>query len=114
MGRIVRNQWGETWSDRAAPVPGFPPKPWEDRFWPRVNKTDTCWLWTGGTAGKYGTFRMPGGIKVYVHRFICEQVVGPIPEGLEIDHTCRVHLCVRPDHLEAVTHKENMRRWIYA
>ncbi len=45
-----------------------------------------------------------------VHRVTYETFVGPIPEGLEIDHLCRNRLCCNPVHLEAVTRKENVRR----
>lgn len=48
--------------------------------------------------------------KVYAHRWIYEQIVGPIPEGLEIDHLCRHGLCVDVAHLEPVTPDENKRR----
>ena len=44
------------------------------------------------------------------HRVAYEQAKGPIPKGLEIDHLCRNRACVQPEHLEAVTHQENMRR----
>lgn len=44
------------------------------------------------------------------HRVVYESLVGPIPAGLELDHTCRVRRCVNPDHLEPVTHAENQRR----
>ena len=44
------------------------------------------------------------------HRLSYELFVGPIPEGLELDHLCRVKGCYNPDHLEAVTHQENTRR----
>lgn len=82
----------------------------EDRFWKRVNKTDTCWLWTGGQIGKgYGVFRLNGGGKL-AHRVAYQFVKGEIPEGLEIDHLCKVRHCVNPSHLEAVTRLENMLR----
>jgi hypothetical protein len=84
------------------------------RFMSRVDKTDRCWLWTGAATGsvrKYGVFGPGGGaVNVYAHRWIYEHAVGPIPEGLEIDHLCRVYLCVNPAHLEPVTHGENRRR----
>lgn len=71
---------------------------------------DGCWIWTGPTAGKgYGQTTTKG-TRVYVHRLSYMAHVGPIPEGLEIDHLCRTPLCVRPDHLEPVTHAENVRR----
>ena len=87
-----------------------------ERFWRHVNKTETCWLWTGttgGTESTYGYFRSTTrqqDSKVLAHRWIYEQLVGPIPDGLELDHLCRVPLCVNPCHLEPVTHRENMRR----
>jgi hypothetical protein len=57
----------------------------------------------------YGAF-MVGGRNVRVHRWAYETLVGPIPDGLVIDHLCRVRNCVNPDHLEPVTHRENIRR----
>lgn len=83
-----------------------------ERFWSKVDKTDSCWLWTGATAGAgYGQLWV-GGRRVYVHRFAYEQFVGPIPEGFQIDHLCRIHNCVNPAHLEAVTQRENVLRGV--
>lgn len=89
------------------------------RFWTKVQKTETCWLWTGGrsTTG-YGHLylRTVNGrnVTVKAHRFAYELLVGPIPEGLELDHVrargCRHRHCVRPDHLEIVTPHENTLR----
>lgn len=87
----------------------------QERFSDKVRKTDTCWVWTGAGAGRYyGQIRLggKGTPMVYVHRLAYEFVNGPIPEGHEIDHLCRVGRCVRPDHLEAVTPEENNRRRI--
>jgi len=47
---------------------------------------------------------------VRAHRFAYELLVGPIPEGMDLDHVCGVRLCVWPEHLEPVTHAENLRR----
>lgn len=87
---------------------GYPEDPIQ-RFDARVVRTESCWLWTGASNGKYGQFRVYGDL-VYVHRFAYERWVGPIPTGLTIDHLCRAKLCVNPSHLEAVTVVENSRR----
>ena len=80
------------------------------RFWTKVEKTDSCWLWRGALDRKgYGHFTIGHQTKS-AHRYAYELLVGPIPEGLHIDHLCRVHNCVNPEHLEPVTTKENTRR----
>jgi hypothetical protein len=86
----------------------------DQRFWSRVQKTPCCWLWTGRTRnGRYGDYQAKGR-KVLAHRYAYEQLVGPVPDGLELDHVkargCTSTLCVNPAHLEPVTHLENMRR----
>jgi len=82
-----------------------------ERFWTYVNKTPTCWLWTGATLNGYGRFgRGPGQTTGVAHRMAYEQLVGPIPAGLHLDHLCRVHACVNPAHLEPVTCRENLLR----
>jgi hypothetical protein len=80
------------------------------RFWPKVDKTDGCWLWTAATNEfGYGIFRIDGR-NVRAHRWAYEDLVGPIPKGLVLDHLCRTPACVRPDHLEPVTQKVNSER----
>ena len=80
------------------------------RFLAKVDKTDECWLWTGyKQPNGYGTFRLGGKMR-YAHRVSYEHYVGPIPEGAETDHLCKVRHCVNPDHLDPVTHKVNMHR----
>lgn len=79
----------------------------------RLNPETDCWEWRAAIADPTGTSY--GGITVdgkryQAHRLAYETWVGPIPEGLEIDHLCRVRACINPDHLEVVTHAENMRR----
>ena len=84
----------------------------EQRFWAKVKKTDTCWIWQAHCM-PYGTFReggVGGGRKVLAHRWAYETLVGPIPSGLEIDHLCRNPPCVNPAHLETVTRSVNVRR----
>ncbi len=75
---------------------------------------DGCWLWTGaiGSVG-YGNFTNQGKTNG-AHRWMYEQLVGPIPRGLFLDHLCRNPLCVRADHLEPVTPGTNSRRSITA
>lgn len=82
----------------------------EDRFWSFVTKTDTCWLWTSYINSRGYGYVPKNGTSRAAHRIAYELVIGPIPKGLEIDHLCRVRRCVRPDHLEAVTTKENILR----
>lgn len=81
----------------------------EKRFWSKVIKTDTCWLWGPGPKDShgYGQFSI-GRKKVYPHRFSFELLVAPIAPGLEIDHICRNKICVNPDHLRATTREINL------
>ena len=96
---------------RAGTLPRRTPE--AERFWSKVNKTDTCWLWIGAIDhGGYGTFGASAGHSRRAHRWAYEAANGPIPEGLHIDHLCRVRNCVNPDHLEVVTLAENTRRGI--
>ena len=81
-----------------------------ERFWAKVDKTATCWLWVAGKDSKgYGTFWI-GDATRGAHRVSYELTHGTIPAGLELDHLCRVRNCVNPDHLEPVTHIVNTRR----
>lgn len=69
-----------------------------------------CWRWIGAhRRGGYGQIQVQGVTKS-VHRIAYELWKSPIPEGLEIDHLCRVRDCINPDHLELVDHRENLRR----
>ncbi len=83
-----------------------------DRFWIKVERTDSCWLWTANKSPDgYGRFAYLADFGTSLpHRIARMALVGPIPEGHELDHLCGVRHCVNPDHLEPVTHQENVRR----
>lgn len=100
-----------------------PKMPVEERFWSKVNKTETCWMWTDvpGSHG-YGQFHFEGSPKL-AHRISYQWSNGPIPDLMQIDHAChnedhscpggkrcKHRICVRPSHLEPVTPRENSRR----
>ena len=81
-----------------------------ERFFDLVTITDKCWSWKGGKhSGGYGVFRC-GGRTIGAHRFSYKLAFGAIPKGMEIDHLCKNTSCVRPSHLEAVTHSINVVR----
>lgn len=87
----------------------------QERFWAKVEPTGFCWHWVSTISTKgYGRAQMTpiNGPRIGrgARRIAYELLVGPIPEGLEIDHLCRIRHCVNPDHLEPVTHAENIRR----
>ena len=70
-----------------------------------------CWLWTAALKNGYGRITMMNPKrKTAAHRVSYEAFVGPIPEGLTLDHLCRVRCCVNPAHLEPVTMRENIMR----
>jgi hypothetical protein len=88
--------------------PAFSKVPLEDRFLARVEKTDTCWLWTGGQVeGGYGCVSVNGKTQ-RSHRVAYELWVAPLASHSVVHHTCSVRLCVNPAHLQAVTAQENV------
>ncbi len=83
-----------------------------ERFWEKIEPVpfSGCWIWVASLDGKgYGKINI-GGVITAAHRFSYTHYIGIIPDGLELDHKCRVRSCVNPDHLEPVTHLENVRR----
>ncbi len=88
-----------------------------ERFWSKVDfhdDADGCWMWIGARQisgyGQIGSGSRVGRPMLVAHRVAYELLVGPISEGLEIDHLCRNKPCVNPAHLEPVTHEENIQR----
>jgi hypothetical protein len=91
-----------------------------ERFWSKVDKAGPvpaaapdlgpCWIWTSAISDSgYGVFGVNGRNRL-VHRYSYEQIVGTIPEGLQLDHLCRVRICLHPEHLEPVSARVNTLR----
>lgn len=92
-----------------------------ERFWSKVNKDGPipsfrpdlgpCWIWLASYYQEgYGQFFRRHGQPTHAHIVAYELVIGPAPDGLDLDHLCRVRACVNPYHLEPVTGQENRRR----
>ena len=80
------------------------------RFWDKVAFVEGCWIWTGAFRGE-GYPNYYDGTRTRIgHRVAYEHLVGPIPDGYQVDHLCKVRLCVNPHHLEAVTARVNTLR----
>jgi HNH endonuclease len=83
--------------------------PLEERLAEKIAIGDGCWEWRGAHTLGYGSIR-EGGRGQLVHRIMYERLIGPIPEGTEIDHLCRNRGCVNPGHMEPVTKTVNILR----
>lgn len=77
-----------------------------------VDEETNCWVWTASTSRGYGYIAVGGRRNARAHRVAYEMFVGPIPEGMQLDHLCRNPLCVNPAHLEPVTQQENILRGV--
>ncbi len=87
--------------------------PLREKIEERLDTSGECWLWTGAKdTGGYGLIAYKGRRNLKVHRAYLEAIGQPVPEGLTVDHLCRVHACCNPAHLEVVTHQENVLRGI--
>lgn len=80
-----------------------------ERFWMKVQKGQGCWMWIGGMSSTgYGSFtESVAGAGRSAHRISYALTIGPIPDGMDLDHICRNRGCVNPRHLRPVTRKQN-------
>jgi hypothetical protein len=83
-----------------------------DRLFKKIVYDHGCWTFTGGKKGGGYSYAYDGATRRHVpgHRLVYEHLVGPIPDGLVLDHLCRNPRCINPIHLEPVTNEENVRR----
>jgi len=79
-----------------------------ERFWDKVNKTDTCWLWQGKIDDGYGRFPFKG-TTYLVHRLVVAVLKEKLADGTKVDHICKVRNCCNPDHLRQVTPSQNTK-----
>jgi hypothetical protein len=108
VSRIVR---GKSYKKFGGPVAETTKKK-ADEDWYEVDKATGCWVWQGRTLRGYGVHATAydAGYSQLAHRYFYEKLVGPVPEGRELDHLCRNKACVNPGHLDPVSHQVNVRR----
>lgn len=82
-------------------------KSFQDRFWAKIQRTETCWDWTGAINSRgYGVIKKNDNI-LLAHRYSYQEHKGKIPTGISIDHVCHNKRCVNPSHLRLATDKQN-------
>ena len=119
-GKVFARGWCRTHYEQRRSAGTLPSRPSpSERFWAKVDKRGPvppyapqlgpCWIWMGASTRGYGMVWMAP-VHVYAHRWSYEALVGEVPAGAHLDHLCRVPLCVRPDHLDPVTVRENVLR----
>jgi hypothetical protein len=104
-GSMVEKTWKRGHHNRAIDV--------MTRFWSKVDKNGAggCWLWLGYLHRGYGEFwDSTNATKNRAHVFAYRKLVGPVPYGMVLDHTCRNRSCVNPEHLELVSFQDNLLR----
>lgn len=97
------------WNKTGSPLGTNRPTVRSEALLSKVDTSREHWMWTGTTLEGYGIFNWRK-TKAKAHRAVYELLEGPIPQGLELDHLCQITLCVRPSHLEPVTHRVNILR----
>lgn len=80
------------------------------RLWSIPEPNTGCWLWLGVLSEDGYPKMVVKGRRVFAHRVAYSEMVGAIPDGMQLDHLCRTRCCVNPDHLEPVTQQENIAR----
>lgn len=113
---LCRKHYGHHYNAGTLPpkAPPKPPAPVGERLRRYLQADGDCIVWTGYVdPNGYGKITVDGRSR-WVHRVAWEEERGPVPEGLTLDHLCRRPLCCNTDHLEPVTHAENMRRAVDA